>query len=177
MENNSKNGKRIDKKVIIVMVIIGLICNAVLMIAGNLSKKSVEEQIEAYDRLSLDTRASKESVEENSLAYALADRQVYFSGIEDCDITENTTIYLENDKENEDIFMRYQISDKETGEVYEVTDLIPAGEHVEWVPGECLAKGEHTLLFNQAPFFSWEEAESGYVPLTQANNEVVVTVK
>ena len=72
--------------------------------------------------------------------------------------------------------MVYKIIDKETGDIYEVTDLIPAGEHVEWEPSLILPKGEHTLIFNETPYFKWDESETGYVQLTQANNEVVFTV-
>ena len=69
-----------------------------------------------------------------------------------------------------------RIRKDQTGEIYEITDLIPAGEHVEWMPSEDLYEGEHTLIFNETPFFAWEESETGYVQLTQANNEVVFTV-
>ncbi len=127
--------------------------------------------------LVIDTRSSAEGTEKSSLAEALEDRQVYFAGIEDCVISGNTDIYLENVSENEDILMKYDIVDKDTGNVLESTDLIPSGEHVAWNAGSVLSEGEHTLIFRQSPYFPWDEAESGYVPLTQANNEVIVTIK
>ena len=163
------------KKRIVVAIIIAVICNALMLGFGAYSKKSLEKQIDAANTLGLDTRATA-SKDRTTLDEALKDKQVYFSGIEDTNVTDNTVVYLENAEENEGIYMVYQIIDKETGEIYEITDLIPAGEHVEWMPTEDLYEGEHTLLFIETPFFAWEESETGYVQLTQANNEVVFTV-
>ena len=168
------NNERVKKKVII-WIVLAIICNAILIGFGIASRKSVEKQMETAQILGLDTRATA-SKDTLSLEDALKDRQVYFSGIEDTCVNSNTVVYLENAAENEDIYMVYQIIDKDTGAVYEITDLIPAGEHVEWEPADYLTEGEHTLIFNEMPYFAWEGSETGYVQLTQANNEVVFTV-
>ncbi len=123
--------------------------------------------------LVLDTRASAEK-EEDNLAELLADRQVYFAGIEDATINRQTVIYLENMKENDDILMQYEITDKDTGEVLETTGLIPSGEHVDWIPGEKLADGSYTLVFHEKPFY---EYKGEYVALTQGNNEVAIRIQ
>jgi len=164
-----------SKKRILVAVVITILANVILFACEHAAKKSLEKQTEAASYLNLDTRATT-SKDRTSLNEVLKDRQVYFSGIEDSSVNENTVVYLENAPENEDIYMVYKIIDKETGDIYEVTDLIPAGEHVEWEPSLILPKGEHTLIFNETPYFKWDESETGYVQLTQANNEVVFTV-
>ena len=142
------------------------------------SPDAKSEQIPAAETktsaLVLDTRASGEAAKETSLAEILADRQVYFAGIDDATIGKSTVIYLENMPENDDILMQYQIVDKGSGEILETTGLIPSGESIPWVPGEVLADGSYTLIFMEKPFY---EYQGEYIALTQGNNEVNITIQ
>ena len=124
--------------------------------------------------LMVDTRSEKGKGAGGSLADLLADRQVYFAGIENATISQDTVIYLENMEENDDILMQYEITDKETDEVLETTGLIPAGEQVAWTPGEKLKAGTYTLIFHEKPFYPYD---GDYAALTQGNNEVVFTIQ
>lgn len=167
----------VNKKLVVVIIALFLILNALVTVGFLVNMRSSKDNGDSVNKdLCMDVRAVPKGEDKDDLAKILADMQVYFCGIEDAVINDSSVVYLENDKENKGIYMRYVITDKDTGEVLEVTDLISAGDCVEWVPGEKLSKGEHTLIFNEAPFFQWKEAENGYVPLTQANNEVVFTV-
>jgi len=141
------------------------------------SVEAQEEEVQEEPRTSslvLDTRASGEQTKELSLAEILADRQVYFAGIDDVTISRSSVIYLENMPENEDILMQYEIVDKASGVTLETTGLIPAGESISWVPGEQLADGSYTLIFMEKPFY---EYQGEYIALTQGNNEVNITIQ
>lgn len=167
---------------VIAAVMIGII--GFVVSGSNLASRSTEpeqmiEDLEEADgfrnaALMVDTRAKGSEAEKGSLAELLADRQVYFAGIEDAVISEDTVIYLENLKENGDILIQYEVIDKENGESLETTGLIPSGEHVAWVPGEALEKGTHTLILHESPFYPYE---GEYFALTQGNNEVTFTIQ
>lgn len=164
-------------KRIIAAVVLIILVGVIVAVAYGAAHATPEEVVNTTGNLIIDTRSSDEKKGTSDLVEALKDRQVFFAGIEDAVITKSTTIFLENVEENEDILMKYDIVDKETGETLESTGLIPAGEHIEWKAGEVLSEGEHTLIFRETPYFPWEEAQDGYVQLTQANNEVILTVQ
>ena len=136
--------------------------------------KTRQEAEPTHGSLMLDTRADGSETDSNNLMELLADREVYFAGIEDAQIDSKTEIYLENMKENDDILMQYVITDKNSGEVYEETGLIPAGSHIAWVPGEKLQNGSYTLIFHEKPFYPYE---GEMIALTQGNNEVTITIQ
>lgn len=174
-EKKDEVPKKDNKKTLTRVVIAVLLVIIALLLWKSCSKEPAKAPAKEGN-LTIDTR-SGEKEEEASLADVLKDRQVFFSGIEDAVISKETKVYLENPKENQDILMKYEVIDKESGEVVETTDLIPAGESVTWMAGEVLTIGEHTLIFHEMPYYPWEEAENGYYPLTQGNNEVVFAVK
>ena len=76
----------------------------------------------------IDTAATSDSA--GLAKNPLADRQIYFAGINDCIIDHDSMIYLENPAENEDIYIAYKIFDAETDALVYETDLIPSGEHL-----------------------------------------------
>ena len=104
----------------------------------------------------------------------LADRSIYFSGIEDTVIGPETVVQLDNREENIDFLLRYEIYDTGTGELVFETDLIPSGQHIDWVPGETLEPGEYTLNFLQIPYYPDPSGE--YVALTQGSNQVNLAI-
>ena len=167
--------------VAILIGIIGILVERSRMQESKVNMDQVFQEVEGNEdegtktaALMVDTRAEGGETEEGNLAERLADIQVYFAGIEDAVISEDTVIYLENLKENGDILMQYEITDKGSGETLETTGLIPSGEHVEWVPGKALKKGVHTLIMHESPFYSYD---GEYFALTQGNNEVTFTIR
>ena len=159
-------------------MILGIIAGFIV-IAGILAliKHNLESEGQTeptHGSMMLDTRADRAGEDGNELADLLADREVYFAGIEDAEISDSTEILLENMKENDDILMQYIITDKDTGEVYEETGLIPAGSHIAWVPGKQLKSGSYTLIFHEKPFYPYE---GDMIALTQGNNEVTITIQ
>ncbi len=96
------------------------------------------------------------------------------SGIEDTVIGPETVVQLDNREENIDFLLRYEIYDTGTGELVFETDLIPSGQHIDWVPGETLEPGEYTLNFLQIPYYPDPSGE--YVALTQGSNQVNLAI-
>lgn len=105
----------------------------------------------------------------------LANRSVSFVGMDDCTIKTGDSIKLENLPENQDFYLKFQITDTETGKDVYSTDLIPSGQSVMWVPSENLDKGVHHLAFLQLPY--WKNPSGEYIPLTAGNNEVALTIE
>jgi len=122
--------------------------------------------------LVVDTRASDARAEE-PVADPLAGRNVYFSGIEDTAISREAVVRLDNREENLDFLLRYEIYDGE-GELVFETGLIPSGQHVDWVPGETLGAGEHTLSFLQIPYYVDEAGE--LTGLTQGSCQATLAI-
>lgn len=112
-----------------------------------------------------------DKAKENQQADPLSERMVYFAGIEDCTINQQSIVYLENLPENEDFLMKYQIFEGEKL-IYE-TDLIPSGMHIEWKAAEDLSVGEHKLDLKEVPYY---QADGNYIELTSGVNAVVITV-
>lgn len=121
----------------------------------------------------VDARATGETSVETA-ENPLAGRSVYFSGIEDTTISRETVVQLDNREENLDFLLRYEIYDAGTGELVFETDLIPSGQHIDWVPGETLEPGEYTLDFLQIPYYP--EPSGEYISLTQGSNQVTLAI-
>lgn len=121
----------------------------------------------------VDTRAAQDGGGE-SAENPLAGRSVYFSGIEDAAIGRETVVQLDNREENLDFLLRYEIYDAGTGDLVFETDLIPSGQHIDWVPGETLEPGEYTLDFLQIPYYPDPSGE--YISLTQGSNQVTLAI-
>lgn len=99
----------------------------------------------------------------------LLGRNIYFSGIVDSIVGEETVVYLENLKENgDDIFIKYEVFDGDKL-VYN-TDLTPSGKAAEWMIGDSLSCGEYDLMFCQTPY--WKNKTGSYVQLTGGTNTV-----
>lgn len=166
MENQNNQNNKSTKFVAIFAVLIALIAAGIAVYFATRPAEVVDNNA----NIQIDTRAT----DEEKAANPLANRQVFFSGINDADVNAKTVVYLENLPENEDFYMTYQVEDKDSGEIVFETGLIPAGEHVEWTIGDSLSVGEHNLIFHEKPF--WLDAEGNKVPLTSGNNEAVFTV-
>lgn len=122
--------------------------------------------------LVVDTRATETQKAEPETD-PLAERNVYFSGIEDATISRETVVQLDNREENLDFLLRYEIYDGD-GELVFETDLIPSGQYVEWVPGETLGAGVHTLSFLQIPYYV--DGAGEYTSLTQGSCQVTLAI-
>lgn len=176
MEKRKKNrGKRTG----IILAILALAAVVALMIAAVylISRRADDGGEPAIEQrgLVVDTRATdtgKSGTKEGG-ADPLAGRNVYFSGMEDAIIGLDTVVQLDNREENLDFLLRYEIYDVEGNLVHE-TDLIPSGQHVDWVPGETLGTGEHTLSFLQIPYYV--DGAGEYIGLTQGSCQVTLAI-
>jgi len=95
---------------------------------------------------------------------------VTYSGITDNVIVEQTTVELENLKENGGIVMKFEVYEKD--KLIYKTDYIKSGTHVNWEAGKDLSKGEHTLRIVQVPQI---KVDGKWVPLTSGTCECVLT--
>ena len=122
--------------------------------------------------LLIDTGATDEETE---AVKALTDRNVYFAGMDNITADADTVIRLENLKENDDILISYTILDNGTGRELFHTDLIPAGQHVDWKPSESVEAGSYDICYVQNPV--WQDGDGNYIPLTSADNMATLTLK
>lgn len=102
----------------------------------------------------------------------LADMQVLFAGIEDCTVNSNTIIMLSNPKENTDIYMKFEIS--AFGKLIYDTDLIPAGQSIEWKIGDYLKPGSYDVDMKQIPYY---DDNGNYIQLISPTNQVHITIE
>ena len=180
MNNTIK--KHNDTAVIIILSIAAAMLTLVIIIAiacnflnSNTTEVSDVNAVLTSDGLSLgelkvDNRATGDA---KSAARSLSGRQVYYAGLEDCVVNQDTVVYLENLAENIDIYMAYEIT--VDGEIVFKTDLIPPGEYVEWTPAENLDAGKtYVVYLKETPYY--EENEGQFLPLTAPTNMVNITV-
>ena len=105
----------------------------------------------------------------------LSGRNVFFAGYSDAVLTKTSTVALENLPENEDFYLKYVITDKETNTVVYETNLIPSGQCVVWTPGETMEAGVYQLQFLALPYY--HDGNGNYQPLTSGCNDVQYTIK
>jgi len=170
--NSSRNNlEKIILAVLSAVVIVAVITAFFIGHRGSGSDTPVTST-PAAKGLVVDTRATDAGTEEQE-ADPLAGRNVYFSGIEDTAISRETVVQLDNREENLDFLLRYEIYDGDGNLVFE-TDLIPSGQHVDWVPGEMLGAGEHTLDFLQIPYYVSGDGE--FTGLTQGSCQATLAI-
>lgn len=150
----------------------GCVILIILLFSGLNSCKNGKTGTEGS--VKIDNRASVIKGSTSDYTDLLKDREVYFSGIEDTTINKATIVYLNNDENNDDIYLQYTVKDKDTEEVLFETDLIPSGQFVEWVPGDSgLHEGKNNILFIETPYIQIDEK---WVTLTVGKNEAVFTL-
>lgn len=155
--------------------IVSLLTLAVLSISLiGCGKKTDKVVFEETQGMVIDSRSTSEKVAE--VNNPLSSRQIFFAGFDDIYASEESVVCLENLPENDDFFIRYEIlmkrGDKEKL-VFE-TDLIPSGEHIEWIPSESLEPGDYDLTFVQTPYV---EINGKWTELTTAGNDVKLCLK
>lgn len=169
-KNNLTQGGSMDTKAKIIeitIILVTLIGGAMLIFWLYITK---DQRISEPKNMRVDTRSTTEEVIEEGVD--LSERNIFFAGIEDASIRIGSVIALENLKENEDFLMKYTLYNEEDDLIYE-TDLIPAGQHVNWEPSVNLKPGEHKISFVEQPYL---ENEGEYIPLTSGRNIVNITI-
>ena len=121
--------------------------------------------------MQVDTRATDEEISADR--GELSDRSIFFAGIEDAVIRKGSLIALKNLEQNGDFVMKYKIFDAISDDLLFETDLIPAGEHVNWDPSVNFDEGKHTVAFVEEPY--WEK-DGDYIPLTSGRNVVNIEI-
>ena len=167
-----------SKKKLTVFGIIVIICGILLLLGIKFINNKPQEKAEKEPaNVILDNR-SLENEEDNDpmaeVAKALENRNVFFSGINDASANKETVIELENPEANKDILISYKVINNDTGEELFNTDYIEAGKHVDWKPSDSLEPGAYELCFRQSPV--WQTSNGEYIPLTSADNVVVITL-
>ncbi len=169
----------------IVIIILSVLCFFsivvfTLVFANRHGKAPVKTSINggASSGKYIDSKAGtvKDVVDDNS---PLANRYVYYAGLEDSVIKKDTAVYLENLKKNEDIFMAYEVYDDKGNLVFE-TNLIPSGEFIRWIPGENFESGEYEFSIKHIPYYGFtdEKGNIDYVALAyQPINVVKLIIK
>ena len=105
----------------------------------------------------------------------LSGRNIYFSGVEDAVIGMDDIVRLENSMDNGDFLMKYEVYEAGEGKLVYESGLIPSGESVDWMPGESLGAGEHTLTYLQIPCYP--DGEGNYISLTRGSCQAWIKIK
>jgi len=155
------------QKITVIVVVTAILMAGVVLIGYLYSHRGENTN---SSNMSVDTRATSEEVEKEG--DDLSGRNIFFAGIEDCEIRKGNLVSLENLKENEDFLMKYTLLDEEECLMFE-TDLIPSGQRVYWDPTVNLKAGEHKVTFIEQPFM---ESDGEYIPLTSGRNIVSITI-
>lgn len=158
------------KNIIIVLLIMVIVALSAVFVGTQMNAKKKE----VTGNLIVDNRATDKEVKTETNDNFLSGRNIYFSGIEDAVINKNTVVQLDNSKDNLDFYMKYEICDTKTGEKIFETDLIPSGQHIDWIPGETLSPGVYDLSFNEIPYY--EQSAGDFVSLTKGCNTVTIEI-
>jgi hypothetical protein len=160
---------------IILLLILLLLAGISVVLTVKLSRKLKNRDIQDTPaNVVLDDR-STETGSKTSTA-DLSSRMIYFPGMEDATVTDDTIVKLENPSENEDIYLKYDVYDSDTGDLLFSTGLIPSGSYIGWTPGETMEPGEYHIVLNETPYIMLE-GDTDYTQLTQGNNEFNLTLK
>ncbi len=154
--------------VVITLVLIAAFFTWIIWYAKTHRKPQIDNSV---SNLVVDTRATDE---ERKKENPLADRQVFFAGIDDSVISKTDTIALENLPDNEDFVMKYVITDLDNNEQIYETELIPSGQRIYWTPGETLPAGTYNIAFTEMPFY---QSGDTYIPLTVGRNTIKLVIR
>ncbi len=164
----ARRKKEIRKRRAVAAIILLLIVVIIMLLFRSCGK--VEKDAGAGSMV-IDTDATDEQIKEVA---PFVNRNVYFSGIVDSEISRTGSVQLLNDKQNEDFLMKFVVKDDETGETLYESDLVPSGKAVYWVPGETLEPGTHSLTVEEIPYFMFEDGS--YTTLSVGRNNVKITI-
>lgn len=167
---NKMRGKIPEKKTIILSA--ALIALMIGLAFAFMKKGRASDDVPESPNLMIDTDATDK---EEEAVTALKNRNVFFAGMDNITADKDTVVRLENLKDNGDILISYSIIDNDTGRILFSTDLIPAGQHVDWKPSESLEAGSYDICYVQNPV--WQDEEGNFVPLTSADNMATLTLK
>lgn len=173
-ENRNKNrGRGNPEKKILAALVAVVILSVITAFCVSRGRQDGSESGTGRGGMVVDTRATDAQAGGQGTDPLLG-RNIYFSGIGDATIGSTTVVRLDNREENLDFLMRYEVYDSATGELVFETELIPSGQHIDWVPGETLGAGEHTLDFLQIPYYPGPSGE--YISLIQGSNRVTLAI-
>lgn len=105
----------------------------------------------------------------------LSGRNIYFSGVEDAVIGMDGVVRLENNVENGNFLMKYEVYEAEGGELVYESGLLASGESVDWMPGISLGAGEYTLTYLQIPCYT--DGEGNYISLTRGSCQAWIKIR
>lgn len=167
----SKEQKRREAAIVIMSVIFVILLLVFIFWYAKTHKKP-DVPVTQEGNMVIDMNATDE---ERKKENPLANRQVYFAGIEDAVITKDGTVSLENLEANKEFVMKYIVTNNDTGEKIYETDLIPSGQRIYWTPGKDLAPGEYNIAFTEMPYAP-DATGKNYTPLTQGKNVIKLTI-
>ena len=176
--SNATGNKAPEKKknkaviILIILLLLALIgAGITIFLLANKKPEVIEKEPKKMGNVVIDTGATDE--ETQSIINELSGRYVEFAGISDATINRQSVIRLENLASNEGMLMKFIITDTKTNEVVKETDMIPAGQHIDWCPGETIEPGEYTWSFKQIPYYP---VNGDYMELTTGNNLATFTI-
>ena len=153
-------------------IIIGLLILALLGGAYYVYKLKHEVTPVNHGNLTVDTRQTEEKRDDPMKD--IASRNVFFAGIEDAAFAGNGQIALENLPENKDFLMKYEIVNRDTGELVFKTVLITSGNRIYFDPYSVLRPGIYHLSFVETPYAL---IIGEYIELTGASNTVTIELQ
>ena len=158
MEKNSEKELPVERGIIIFVSIVGaFILILISLVVVKVVNPNAFGKIGQAKEVSFSSTSVKANIDGNLTSEIapeespLEGRHVYYAGLEDCVVNSTSVVYLENLKENDDIYMAYEIYDNDV--LIHETGLIPAGEYSKWTPAEDLEPGEHTLSIKNIPYY------------------------
>lgn len=163
MREQRRNNTWVFIAIILIMIVVFTV--AILYLLSKLNNK---QEITEINNLSISTDSKKLPKAQE----IIKDKRISFTGIPDSAIHKNTTVQLQNQKENEDFMMEYLITDESSNLIYK-TDLIRAGEYIEWCPGNYLDFGTHKLQITQQPYCLVDDK---WFPITPSTNVVTIAI-
>ncbi len=178
----ARENKRVTTLVIVIMsMLVLIICaaivymtlkkNGISLFAQTAAPENNTIQISSYnaDFVSVDGNLTDVRVSDDPLS----NRQVYYAGFDDFTVGEGNVVYLENLRENEDIFMAYEIYVGD--ELIHKTGLIPSGQYSEWIPATDMNAGTYQISIKNVPYYSYNGTDY-FVLAYQPINTVQMTI-
>lgn len=180
MENENKkeekkNAKRLALLLLLLLIIICLVFLCIYLVKDNRRLLKEGDQSLGVRTISDDDIAMDSNLTDTKSDNPLSDRNVYFAGFDNFTVGQDNVVYFENLKENDDIFMAYEVYLGD--ELIHKTGLIPSGEYSQWTPAEDLKPGSYSISIKNVPYYSFDGVNYEKLTYQPVNNVNVVIVE
>ena len=172
--SESNKNKKLALLLLLLLLFICLVFLCIYLIKDNKKLRQVNSSV-GVSTIRDDDIAMDDNITDKNSDNPLSDRNVFFAGFDNFTVGQDNVVYFENLKENDDIFMAYEVYLGD--ELIHKTGLIPSGTYSQWTPARDLKPGSYDISIKNVPYYSFDGVNYDKLSYQPVNNVSVTIVE